>query len=117
MSKIIMFEMESGSVVYVEIEETATARSKVEKTGIADGERAVIKAQKKFTDAIEPIREVAESILSKITNLSEAPDDLEVHFGLKANAQLGMVVASGSVEANYTVKLHWSRKDKKQSEM
>jgi hypothetical protein len=39
--------------------------------------------------------------------LSQRPDQVEVEFSLKASANAGFVVASGSLEANYTVKLIW----------
>jgi hypothetical protein len=42
--------------------------------------------------------------------MSEPPDKVEVEFGVKLNADAGVILASAGAEANYTVTLTWRHK-------
>jgi hypothetical protein len=44
-----------------------------------------------------------------LIQLPSAPTGLEVTFGVKLSTELGAFVAKASGEANFTVKLTWSK--------
>jgi hypothetical protein len=62
-----------------------------------------------FDAAMATIREAAESMAQGLIQLPSAPTGLEVTFGVKLSTELGAFVAKASGEANFTVKLTWSK--------
>jgi len=59
------------------------------------------------------IRPAAQTIIQKLRALHDPPDEIEVEFGLKLNAQVGAFIAAAGTEANYKVTLTWKREEKK----
>jgi len=104
MKRLIEYPLEAGGSILVEVNEDAFG---VVPASPNDG---VVKATQTFESALEKVRPVAQAILDKLkTGLSEAPNEIEVEFGLKMSAVAGVVVASATVEANYSVTLKWKR--------
>ena len=64
-----------------------------------------------FDAAIDNVRDAADLLLNKLKSLHDAPDAIEVTFGLKATGELGgnFFVAKAGLEANYTITLKWER--------
>ncbi len=109
MKKLVEFPLEDGSSILVEVEEN-------EAGGIIKASRAddaVTKANKTFEEAMDKVKPAASAIIAKIRGLSDAPDEVEVQFGLKLSAEAGAFVAATGVEANYTVTLKWKKEEKK----
>ena len=71
------------------------------------------KAQETFEAALDKIRPAAQTIIQKLRALHDPPDQIQVEFGLKLNAQAGAFIAAASTEANYKVTLTWKREEKK----
>jgi hypothetical protein len=65
--------------------------------------------------AFNHVKPIAEAFLKKAKGISQKPDEISLNFGLKLNAQAGVIVSSSAVEANFTVTLKW-KKDSKQTE-
>ena len=59
----------------------------------------------RIQDAIEPSMRAARVVLNKLKEL--APDEAEVTFGIKVGGETSWLVAKGSTEANFQVKLRW----------
>ena len=71
----------------------------------------VKKASQTFQSALDKIRPAASIIITKLRDLTDPPDEIEVEFGLTLNAEAGAVVALAGAEANYTVTLTWKREE------
>ena len=104
----IEFPLEDGTFIVVEVPENEGYGSWRDPSG----EGALAKAVNTLEQAIDKVKPAAEIVLSKFANLAERPTEIEIEFGLKLNAQVGAIIASGSVEANYVVKLKWKRSEK-----
>lgn len=104
MAKLVEFPLADGSSIWVEVHED-------ELEGLAPASRRGLSEQalKTFEDALEKVRPAAQTIIQKLRDLSDAPDEIEVEFGLKLSAEAGVIIAAGSVEANYRVTLTWKR--------
>ena len=102
MSQLVEFPLARGGTVRVEVEEVGIARA-----GRA-GEVVAV-AQQTLEKALDPIRPIAEGILAKLHDLAETPDRVSVEFGVKLSAEVGVIVARGTAEANFTVQLEWHR--------
>jgi Trypsin-co-occurring domain 1 len=67
-------------------------------------------ATETLESALDRLRGAAEAINAKMQDLSMAPSDITVEFGVKLGTAVGVVIANSNVEANLTVTLHWARK-------
>jgi len=88
------------------------SRSRSRRCGADRGCRR--RAGQTFEAALDKIRPAAQAIIQKLRALHDPPDEIEVEFGLKLNAQAGAFIAAAGTEANYRVTLTWKREEKKQ---
>jgi hypothetical protein len=111
---LIEFPLEEGGSIVVEVDEPAPEGSVVR--AARPGEVAA-KAGQTFEAALERIKPVAGTIIAKLRDLHDPPDEAVVEFGLKMSGQAGsVVVASVGAEAHYKVTLTWRREEKKREE-
>ena len=110
MKQLVEFKLANGSSVFVEVEE-AEAVGGITRAARKPGE-VFIEAKEGFEQALEKIRASAETAVTKLRDLSAAPDEMEMEFGFNLSAQFGAVIASATAEANYKVTLRWTRQEK-----
>ena len=110
MKRLIEFDLEDGGSIVVEVDEPEPVGGVVK--AARPGE-VMEKAHHSFEAALDRIRPAASIIIKKLRGLHDPPDEVEVEFGLKMNAEAGAVVASAGAEANYKVTLTWKREQKK----
>ena len=104
MKQLVEYEIKDGNSIVVEVD--------LPDAGIERASRSdqIIKAKERFGDALEQIKPVAETVLSKLRNLSA--DEIGVEFGIKLSAKAGVIIASADAEANFTVTLTWKRENR-----
>ena len=69
----------------------------------------IVKANETFDAALDRVRYAAETMLDRLTSLTQPPDEVAVEFGVKLNAETGAVIAKASTEANFKINLKWTR--------
>lgn len=106
MKNLIEFPLEDGTSIFVEVDNDESDGGVIKAS--RSGEVA-IKASQTFESALEKVKPIAQTVISKLRSLHDSPDEVEVGFGLKLNAGVGAVVASTSMEANYTITLRWKK--------
>ena len=106
MKRLISFPLESGGNILVEVEDEA--RGPVTR-GLHPTD-VVETVGNSFEAAIEAIKPAAIAVATKLRNLVDAPEDLEVEFGLKFAGQAGAFIASASTEAHFRIKVVWQGK-------
>jgi hypothetical protein len=111
MKQLIEFPLEDGGHILVEVYED-DAQSSIVRASL-DVDETIKKAQQTFESAMDKVKPAASAVIAKIRSLHDVPDEVEVQFGLKLNAEAGAIVASAGVEANYTVTLKWKKEQKK----
>jgi len=99
--------MDDGSTVLVEAESSMGGVVKASRGGVD-----VVKAGKKFTEALASIRGSLKALIAELDALKV--EEAEVKFGLKAVGEAG-VFAVGKVggEMNYEVTLKWKKLEEK----
>lgn len=106
MKRLIEYQLADGSPIWVEVDEPDTGGVKpVSRSG-----EVVEKAKQTFNEALDKVKPIAETIIDKLRNLSDSPDEVEVKFGLKMNAEAGAIIAVAGIEANYEITLKWTKK-------
>jgi len=109
MANLVKFPLESGGSIYLEMAEK-------------EGESGLVKAARglpeesteSFESAINSLSPIANAIISKLTRVSNPPDEAVVEFGLTLKADAGVVITRIGTEADFNVRLKWTR-DKQKS--
>jgi hypothetical protein len=74
------------------------------------GEKPVVEAESRFTEAINNIKPAAQAVLDAFIELNR-PKEIQLEFGLKFNAKAGAIIASVDSEASFKVSLKWENQD------
>ena len=107
MKNLTELHLDNGGTVLVEVDE-ALANTTVLR-GL-ESKQLAAKAVQTFEDALENLRPAVEAIVIRFKELSLAPEELGVEFGIKFSADAKAYIASASAEANFKVTLSWKRK-------
>lgn len=67
----------------------------------------VVRAGRRLEEALAHVRPSLRAVADTVRSL--APDSYEVEFGMKFNAESGVVIAKTALEGHFTVKLQWHR--------
>jgi hypothetical protein len=102
LTELVRFESQSGPALVVEVDEDSFG---VER--IARDDRGLIEASQRLDEALAKARPAIETIVGTLREL--APHEHEIEFGIKLNAEAGVVVAKTVVEGHFTVRMRWSR--------
>ena len=100
MSEIVKFETNDKATLLVEVEDDSFGLERV-----ARDDRGIIEASQRLDDALAMARPTIRSVVAALREL--APDEHEIEFGIKLNAEAGVVVAKTAVEGHFNVKLAW----------
>jgi Trypsin-co-occurring domain 1 len=103
---LVSFPLEAGGSIVIEVEEEAQGP-------VTRGLRPsdlVTAAGASFEAAIDAVKPAAAAIAGKLRGLADAPEEVEVTFGLKLAGQAGAFIASASTEAQFHVKMVWKGK-------
>lgn len=103
MSQLVEFPLNDGGAVRVEV---------ADEEGVIPVGRAgevVARAHQTLESALAQLRPVTQAVLRSVRDAAEPPNRVCVEFGVKLAATGGLVVASGTTEANLTVQLEWTR--------
>ncbi|KOX17980.1 hypothetical protein ADK67_37460 [Saccharothrix sp. NRRL B-16348] len=102
-SELVRFPLAGGGSVLVEVTEVPGV-SRAGRTG-----RVLQEARDTFEQAVAGVRDAAASALAQFTSMTRAPDEVELKFGLKLDAEAGAVIARTGVQGQFEVKLRWRR--------
>lgn len=104
MTELVQFELEGGASLLVEVDEDEPG---IERASRMDD--LAIKGSQSLEVALEGIRSAANVTLAKLRDVAEAPDEVEVQFGVRLNAQAGAVIAKTEAEGHLQVRMAWKR--------
>ena len=113
MARYVQFTLSDGDKVILETEEPAPPGGVVR---AGRPEESVLPVNEKFEDAADKALNTARSIMNQIRAWSEGPHQVEITFGLKASGEGQIVIAKAGLEANFGLKLAWTREDAPRSD-
>lgn len=105
MTNLLEFELEDGSSVLIETED-AISRP-VTRGGRAA--EALSIANTTFEQALDRVRPASVALVERFRGMAQQPDEIEVEFGIKVNAEAGAIIAKTSGEANFRIVLRWTK--------
>jgi hypothetical protein len=101
-TELVRFILPDGSSLLVEVDG--------QEPGIQRASRVddfIVQAKVSLDGAMEHIRAMAAVTLTKLEDLPRRPDDIEVEFGVRLNAEAGAVIAKTQAEGHLTIRLTW----------
>jgi hypothetical protein len=113
MASFVKFELEDGTIVFVETTDTPKGGSgfPLSSRGEHPSEQSAIS----FEKSIQSVRKMAAAMVQEMRDgFTEQPDEMQINFGMKASGEVGaLVVSRGGTETNYNVMLRWRKKEEK----
>ncbi len=105
MKKILQLKANDGSDLFVEVDDSTES---LPMRGNAVENRGVIEnAKASFEKALHPLKEVSNSIINCIKEISNSPKEVEVELGLKFTAKAGIILTSLDSEAHLKITFKW----------
>lgn len=101
--RLVEFALEGDDRILVEVRDSRRGTCPAGRDDVVD------RAKKTFGEAIDRLKPLATTVISKLRDINDPADEVEVEFGVKINAEADMILASGSAEANYKVTLKWKK--------
>jgi Trypsin-co-occurring domain 1 len=65
-------------------------------------------ASQSLENALVQVRDAAAAAVARFMEMPRRPDELELKFGIKLDAQAGAVIARTGVSGHFEVKLKWN---------
>ena len=109
MHKIVKYETSNGPI-YVEARVPDEEKGGVQKAGLKDDAKKIVQnAALSFEAALENAFVAANSLVDRAAALKIQPSELNIEFGLKISSEIELFVISGDAEANFAIKIKWTR--------
>ncbi len=103
MKHLVEFPLQEGGSIVVEVDEPESEGA----VRAARGE-VIAKAKETLETALDKVLPATGLVIEKLRNLGSKPDEVEVTFGMSLSTIAGVVIASTSAGANFSVTVHWS---------
>jgi hypothetical protein len=105
--RLLQFELDDGAVVVVAV---ADDEPGIERAARVDG--LMIKARVDLASALDQVRVLAETALARLRDLADQPQQVELEFGVRLNAEAGAVIARTQAEGHLQITLTWTQADR-----
>jgi Trypsin-co-occurring domain 1 len=105
--QLVEFTLEDGKKFLVEVEKSAGQVGMPPKPVSRENGLAVTPASKTFNEALDDIKPVLATVVSKLKDIS--PNETELKFGLKLSANAGVMFSSLGSELTFEVTVKWSK--------
>ncbi len=107
MKQLIEFPLEDGTSIVMEVDEEQAGATRVSR---GPGE-IVSKAAQTFESAMDRLKPTAQTIIAKLRDIKDSPDEVGVEFSLKFSATAGLIIAGVGSDATLKVSLTWKKKE------
>lgn len=110
-ANLVEFPLEGGGSVVVSTG-APNGRGDAAYGEVVRGQRASVvvdRANASFESVIRKAQPAALAVLNAVSSGSRPPHEVTVEFGIEMSADMGAVIASTAVTANFTVTLKWTR--------
>jgi hypothetical protein len=102
MSELVRFTGPDGESLVVEMDDDSPGLER-----IARGTGGIADAGRRLNDALASTGPTIRSVLGSLESF--APDEHEIEFGIKLNAEAGVIVAKSAAEGHFSIKMCWRR--------
>jgi hypothetical protein len=103
MKHLVEVPLESGGSIIAVVDEPEI--DGMVRAGRGD---TITQAKGTLEDALNRVLPATGLAIEKLRSLLSKPDEIEVTFGMSLSTAAGIVIASTSADANFSVRIHWS---------
>jgi hypothetical protein len=103
---LVAVPIDDATSVVMEIDDEAAGSGVVRSA--RPGE-VIATATESLGAALGQLQPMVQTLIGKLRDLPECPNEIDVEFGLKMTMGAGLVVAHSNAEANFRVQLRWNR--------
>ncbi len=107
MGRLVEFSLNDGGTILVEVQETTYGGGPV--TRGLGSDQVTERARHTFEDAVQRVEPAALAIITRLRGMAQAPDEVQVEFGLDLHAEAGAFIAAASAAANFKIAMTWRR--------
>lgn len=94
----------SADILVVEVDDAEPSGGLV-LAAVPDPTMGIARARVTLEEALTKLKPSLQKIAHVLQEL--APEEAEVEFGLKVGGETGMIIAKGTAEVNFTVRMTW----------
>ena len=105
MAYLMSIPVEAGSEDILEVEVDRYDVSEDLVLAAPEPGKIIVHAKVTLEEALEKLKPSLQKITHLVKDLS--PDEMELEFGLKLGGETGVIVAKGTAEVNFTIRLAW----------
>jgi len=105
MKRLVTYPLETGGSITVEVDDAPD----VARRGGLTPSNVTEKVSSSFESALQVVKPAILAIATTFRNFADAPEEVEVEFGLKFSGQAGAFIASAGTEAQFLMKMVWKR--------
>jgi hypothetical protein len=106
MKRLVKFTLEDGSTILIEAEETEVEGETTRVSRPSTSRGIVDITNQTFEESLGIVKPVANTVLNRLKDLSNQPEEVKVSFGISMDLKSGMFIAAGT-GANFNVTLTW----------
>jgi len=103
---LVRFELDGGGSVLVEADDATASVARAGRIRDAEG-RLLQVAGQTLEQGLANVRDAAAAALGQFQAMSRCPDEVEITFGVKLDAEAGAIIARTGVQGQLEVKLTW----------
>jgi Trypsin-co-occurring domain 1 len=109
MAQLVEFPLGGGGTVLIEVADASASGTTRGLHPMETAQRAAVRAQHTFQEAFALVEPVALSMVDRLRSLADAPEEIQVEFGVDLRAEVGALITSASSAANFKVTLTMRR--------
>ena len=109
MPQLVEFPLQEGGSIFVEVDEARSSNGAVRR-GLSPTE-LVSRADETVEAAFARVKPAAVALVDGLRGMVDAPDQIEVTFGIRLSGEVGAVIAKTSADANFEVSMRWTGKE------
>ncbi|MET9648187.1 CU044_2847 family protein [Streptomyces syringium] len=104
MSDLLRFDLAEHGSILVEVEAGEPGIARASRVG-----NLITSTAESFEAALDHVRRAADAALSGFRSMEARPDEVQIQFGVRLNAEAGAVIAKTSADGHLQVSLTWRR--------
>lgn len=105
MPHLVEFETSDGETVLVEAAGAMPPGQQL----VSRGGAVVEKAELTFEEAVDRLRPVAATVISKLGAMAHGPNQITLEMSVSLSAKAGAILVSGDAEASLKIAMVWQR--------
>ena len=107
MKKLVEFSVGDGQTILAEIDEIES--DAIKRVSRRPADKIAEQAKQTFEQAMENLEPMVKAVKTKLDDMADSADEIEVKFGVKLSGEVGALITTVGGEVNYEITLKWKK--------